>query len=80
MRKDFENLLVRAFGIVALAWILFHLILIAIYGEIVVYEPNGTIVAIEIAFTSMVLVVSIDKLFRSFKKIHSGRRGGKLCV
>ena len=54
--------------IVALLWILAHLILIRLWKEVIIREPNPIILLIEIIFTALLVCFAIERLIKDVKK------------
>jgi len=54
--------------IVALLWILVHLILIRLWRQVLIYEPNPVILFIEIAVTILLVVFAIERLIGDMRK------------
>ena len=67
MRKEFlKDLTANAFGLAGLLWIMLHLVLILIRGEVIIYESILWVLYIEIAITALVVVLAGERLFRHF--------------
>ena len=54
--------------IVALLWILAHLILIKLWKEVIIREPNPVILLVEIIFTALLVCLAIERLIKDVKK------------
>ena len=57
-----------AFYILALCWVLAHLIMILLWGTVLIYEPNPIILWVEIIVTSILIILGIERLIKDFRK------------
>ncbi len=53
--------------ICALGWVLFHLILIKKHGKVFIKEDNKLILNIELAFTSLLILLGIERFIKDLK-------------
>ena len=54
-------------GLFAWVWILFHLIIIAKYGQIAIYESNPMILYGEIVLCALILILGLVRTIRDFR-------------
>ena len=62
-----KSITASLFLIASAGWILVHLILMAVYGTVEMYEPNKLILYGEIIFTSLIIVLGIERFIKAIK-------------
>jgi len=68
MWEKTKELLADMYGLSAMGWVLVHLILIKLQGTVRIYEPNDWILWIEIAYTSGVLLLLVERFIKDIRR------------
>jgi len=53
--------------IVALLWVLAHLIMIKLWRQVLIQEPNPVILMLEIIFTALLICLAVERLIKDMK-------------
>jgi len=53
--------------IASLLWILAHLIMIRLWRQVIIQEPNGAILLTEIIVTALLICLSIERFIKDLK-------------
>ena len=54
--------------ILALSWVMFHLVLIKIQGIVRIYEGNDVVLWVELILTSLLIILAIERFFKDIKR------------
>jgi len=68
MKHRIERTLLDLFSVTAMAWVLYHLILISVYGGVLISEPNEVILYFEIAYTGILTLLLVKRAVKNIKK------------
>ena len=59
-----KKVLSHTVGIVSTLWVMIHLLLVAINGRVIIYEPNVHILTLELTVYTVILILQLQQLKR----------------